>query len=244
MSRFLIDAGSRLATYTRGAFGCVLVLALLVLPGLVGCQMPTGNSATLDDAVKRLENVTDEMVTKQDLAAAESANAAAHQQLAARVDPLTTKVERDIPAQLGRLTADLNDQRQRSTRIENGTCGRPRIPLARSRRRWSPPHLRDYPEASDSAKPAGAPAVTARCQKLGHRQDREQHDDLAAVGSQRVPLRRCAATNRGCRCAGRQGDYAAHRFRGDQDLVGRAPDYVQRVVIVPTPVLDSVVRYP
>jgi polyhydroxyalkanoate synthesis regulator phasin len=222
----------------------VLVLALLVLPGLVGCQMPTGNSATLDDAVKRLKNVTDEMVTKQDLAAAESANAAAHQQLAARVDPLTTKVERDIPAQLGRLTADLNDQRQRSTRIETALVddhgSRLRALEEGGRRPIYETTLRQVTPPSPPAPPPSQPdAKSWGIVRIENNMTTWQQLEVNGFPYGVAPLRTVDVVVPAGKATTR-----LIGFEGTKTWWVGAPDYVQRVVIVPTPVLDSVVRYP
>ena len=59
----------RRTTCPRNVIWRMLALAVLLLPGIVGCQMPASNSAALDDVLSRIKKIADEMATKQDVAA-------------------------------------------------------------------------------------------------------------------------------------------------------------------------------
>ena len=94
--------------------GCVPVLALVLLTGLAGCQMP--DTSAINDLRRDVGKLADAVATKQELAATATAGANAYRELSSRVDgldtkfgQLTAKVERDIPAQLDRLATDLKD---------------------------------------------------------------------------------------------------------------------------------------
>ena len=239
MRRFFSDVAPRRATCPRGAIPCVLVLALPLLPVIIGCQTPMNNSAALDEVASCLKK----MATKQELAAAIDAHAAAHRQLTERVDLLTTKVERDIPAQLTRLGADQNDQRERSTRIEAALVdniashvrvleegGRHSSYEETSLKQVNPPSPPSLPQPDSASW-----GIVKIVNNMATWQQMEVNGFPYGV----APLR----TMNVIVPAGR----ATTRLVGFEETkswrIG-APDYVQWVFITPKPALDSVARQP
>ena len=248
MSRFFSNVAPRGATCAPVATGCVLVWALLLLPGIVGCQMPAGNSAALDELANRFKKVTDEMATKQDFAAAEGARVAAHRQLTERVDLLTTKVERDIPAQFDRFAADLNDQRVRSTKIETALVDNidSRVRVLEEGGRHPTfqqsslkPELPPSPPSSPPASPPPPDPPTWGVVKIENNMTTWQQIEVNGFPYGVAPLRTVDVIVPVGRATTRLVGFEATKSW----WVG-APNYVQRVVIAPKPVLDSVVQYP
>ena len=129
MSRFFLNVAPPRATCPRRAIGWVLVLALLLLPGIVGCQMPPSNSAALDDLNKRVTKLADEAATKREFAATDDAYVKAHNDLMARfgqldgqVTHLAAKVDQDISSRVDKLETGLKDTNQRLAAGENSAA--------------------------------------------------------------------------------------------------------------------------
>ena len=127
----------------RNAIGCMRVLALLLVSGLVGCQMSPGNSTALDELANNVKKLTDQMATKQELAAAEGTNAVAHHQLTDARRPADSESRAGHCPGVGK--AHRRPERAASALDKNrgGACGQLR-----------PAHARI------SKKPATIPATT------------------------------------------------------------------------------------
>jgi hypothetical protein len=218
------------------------VLSLLLIAEIVGCQMPPNNSATLDEAASRLKRFTDEMATKQELAAAQAANVAVYQQLTGRVDQLTAKVDRDIPARLDMLHGDLSDQRQRWTTIDAALVDDigPRLRAVESSRR----QYTDDKTIADPASQPPAPSPPRDAPSLGivrieNRMTSWQHMEVNGFPYYVAPLRTVDVLVPTGKATTRLVD-----FEGTKTWWIDAPGYVQRVLISPRPTLNSLVRYP
>ncbi len=243
MNRFFVDLAPRRATCPRGAILRGLALALLLLPGTVGCQMPANNSAALDEVANRIKKVTDEMATKQELATAEAGHAVAHQQLTSRADQLATKVERDIPAKLERLDAEVNDQIQRSTRIEAALVDNHE---SRLRNLEEGGHRPTYGQTV--LKPEVPPSLPSPPQpdppswgvvKIENNMTTWQQMEVNGFPYGVAPLRTVDVIVPAGRATTRLVG-----FEGTKSWWVGGPDYRQRVVITPKPAYDSVVWYP
>jgi hypothetical protein len=259
MSGFFLDVVSRRATCPRGAIGCVFVSTLLLLPGLAGCQMPTGNSAALDELANRLKKVTDEMATKRDLAAEEDTLVKAHNdlggrvsQLDSRVGQLAARVDQDVTVRLDKVETGLKDTNLRLAAGENSAAIGSHVVDWRLRKLEEPGHPPTFqgvgygpgdapslPAAPPSAQPSDAVSRSWGVVEIQNNVADWEYMEVNGTGTGIAPH----TTSRIIVPAGK----VTTRLIGFEEpktwWVG-APDYVQRVTITPKPAYDSVVRYP
>ncbi|MGO9108626.1 MAG: hypothetical protein ACLP9L_05275 [Thermoguttaceae bacterium] len=259
MSRFFLNVAPRRATCPRGAIGCVAVLALLLLAGTVGCQMPANNSAALDEVANRLKKVTDEMASKRDLAATEDTLAKAHNDLGGRVSQLDTRVgqlaarvDQDIQARLDKLDTGLRETNQRLAAGENSAAIGNHVVDWRLHKLEEPGHAPTFqgvgygpgdaprlPSPSPSAQPSDTTSRTWGVIEIQNNMADWEYMEVNGTATGIAPH----TTSHIIVPAGKATTRLIG-FEGTKTWWVGSPDYVQRVVIAPKPSFDSVVRYP
>lgn len=251
MNRFFNDVAPRRAIGPRGAILGGLALALLVLPGIAGCQMPPSNSAAVNDVSDRLR----EMATKGELAATVDTLTKAHNdwclrlsQMDTRVGQLGTRVDQEISARLDKLETGLKDTNQRLAAGENSAAIGNNVVDWRLRTLEEHGHQPTYqaagytpPEAPSLPPPPPAQPDSANwgVVKIENNMTTWQQVEVNGFPYGVAPLRTVSVIVPAGRATTRLVG-----FEGTKSWWVGSPDYAQRVVIAPKPAYDSVVRYP